>query len=140
MIVIEKDNNKQLYFNSQDLTEISKAGVWKLPPLILYIALALLTLAIFAADYNTQLGVAVWILYVIPITLSLLAWRPIVPVIVAVGVSVLMLVGYQPDQKIGNLVLAQINRTFGFSVIWIMAGVGFFFFRNKIKNSFFKIY
>ncbi len=99
----------------------------------LYLVLSFSAVAIFLADYLSARGVSVWIFYIFPLTVSLLAWRPAVPLIVATGTTILMVLGFFLDSA-GYISsdVAQINRGMGIFNIWVMATVGFFFIRNKV--------
>lgn len=84
------------------------------------------------ADLYTPLGVAVWVMYLIPLALSLLASRPQIPLAVAAVSTLLMGVTLFSDEPGDNMQLAQVNRACGIFTIWIMAGVAFYFVKNKI--------
>ena len=89
---------------------------------VAYALLAGLTLCIFALDLITPLGVAVWILYVVPIALTLFGQRSDVPVIGAITCTVLMLLTLATDSP-GTLGfwVAALNRVCGIVVIWTLA-------------------
>ena len=53
------------------------------PSLALYAALSAVGVLILALDLMTPLGVAVWILYVVPIGLTLFGTSPSVPIVAA---------------------------------------------------------
>ena len=67
---------------SVDTTRLLTAGI------------ALTMVGVLFADVCTPLGVAVWIVYLIPLLLTLFAWRPEVPLVVGVLTSALMVIGY----------------------------------------------
>ncbi|HEY0009342.1 MAG TPA: response regulator [Tepidisphaeraceae bacterium] len=103
------------------------------PTPLLYAAIALSMLAILVADYVTPLGIVVWVLYVIPVAVSVFAWRPMVPLLVALLATVLMAVTYVTD---GNgtvsASMALLNRGFGIATIWILAATGHRFILNRL--------
>ncbi|EAQ77778.1 sensor histidine kinase/response regulator [Blastopirellula marina DSM 3645] len=72
-------------------------------------------------------------MYLIPIALSLLAWRPQIPLAVAAVATLLMFATLVSDEPGFNLVIAQINRGCGIFTIWVMAIVAYFFVKNKLE-------
>lgn len=100
---------------------------------ILYAVIVLLSSGIFYADFLTERGIVVWVLYLIPLTLSYLSWRPTVPFILSALVTCFMILNYYTDARGIDRELAQLNRLLGLAGIWINAGVGFFYIRNKIS-------
>ena len=90
--------------------------------LSLYIGLGAIAAAVFAADLFTPLGVAVWILYILPVGLTLLGREPTAPILAAIGCTLLMVVTAFTDAP-GQIVtwVAYINRACGVVAIWSMA-------------------
>jgi CheY-like chemotaxis protein/signal transduction histidine kinase len=86
---------------------------------------------VFIGDFNTRFGITVWVLYIIPVCLSLLTWRPFFPLGIALLVSVLMLLNIEDVGDI-NPYIAELNSTLGIITIQIIAIIGYFFIRNKI--------
>jgi signal transduction histidine kinase/CheY-like chemotaxis protein len=86
-----------------------------------YWAIALTMAAVFIVDLNTPIGVATWMLYLVPMTLCFFVWRAWVPLVVA-GTATLLLVldwffsapGIAPS-------IALANRAMGLIVIWLVA-------------------
>jgi len=95
-------------------------------------AIALSAVGVLITDYYTPLGIAVWIIYLIPVVLSLFVWRPRVPLIVGAAVTALMILTYFTDAPGVNPMIARINRGLGIATIWIMAAVGYYFIRNRL--------
>ncbi len=126
-------NNKNADSEGRNIQKLKKGpqGIF-IPGPVLYTLLALITFGIFLADYQTVLGVAVWVLYVIPLTMSLMAWVPTVPVLTACGATFFMVLGFVTDDPGVSQKVAQLNRVMGLSSIWVMAIVGFFYVRNKV--------
>jgi CheY-like chemotaxis protein len=81
-----------------------------------YVAIAAASLLIFCADVVTPLGVSVWILYVIPVVLSILQARPEVPYVVAFVETCLIVIGYFVAPSGIALPVAISNRAFGIGV------------------------
>src|SRR6185369_4077498 len=77
-------------------------------------------LAIFAADYFTPLGVAVWILYIVPLAFTLLSRNALLPLIAASVAFGLMILTMFTDEPGIVPWVAQVNRTCGVVVIWIV--------------------
>ncbi|WP_165246098.1 response regulator [Paludisphaera soli] len=87
---------------------------------------------VFGLDFNTPLGVTVWVLYLVPIAFSLWVWRTFVPILAAGVATLLMVIGYFTSEVwVITREAARINRSFGVVTIWIMAVVGYHFIRNK---------
>ncbi|HEY8190497.1 MAG TPA: GAF domain-containing protein, partial [Micavibrio sp.] len=103
----------------------------KLNNSILYAGIAISIMGVFLADVQTPLGIAVWVLYILPLILSLWIWRPSVPLLIAVGVTILMVVNFLTDEPGMDRTLAEANRAMGLISIWSMAIVSHFFIRNK---------
>ena len=86
-----------------------------------YIATALTLIAVLAADWAAPVGVAVWIFYLLPVTLCLRTSRPDLPVYVA-GVAMTAIAVDYFVSPTGFLTanIVQLNRAFG---IVVTAGV-----------------
>ncbi|MCE3245152.1 MAG: signal transduction histidine kinase, partial [Arthrobacter sp.] len=98
----------------------------------LFTAIVLSLAAVYVADLFTRLGIAVWVLYFIPIVLSLFVWRPIVPFLVAGLASLLIVLAFMTDAPGMDPNLARINRGLAILTIWAMALVGYLFIRNRL--------
>jgi signal transduction histidine kinase/DNA-binding response OmpR family regulator len=111
-----------------------KLGFFERHEVSLYAALALLLGAVFVADLLVALGTAVWVIYLVPLVLAFLAPRPQAPVVVAAVITVLVVVGFLIDFSGGSfdVDIAQINRTMGVAVVWVLAVTGALFIRNRL--------
>jgi CheY-like chemotaxis protein/signal transduction histidine kinase len=98
---------------------------------LLYIGIIVSLICVFAADVMTPLGVAVWVIYIVPLTLSLWLPRPAVPLYIATAVTVLIVANFFADTPGLDPTVAQINRAMGAFTIWVLALVGHFFIRNR---------
>jgi signal transduction histidine kinase/DNA-binding response OmpR family regulator len=100
----------------------------------LYAAVVATMAAVLAADRVTQLGLAVWILYLVPVGLTFFLWRPTAPLWTALATTGLIVLGYVISPRTGELPLwiAQTNRSLGIATAWILAGLGSAFIRNKL--------
>ena len=83
--------------------------------------LLLLTTFVFAGDFLTPLGVAVWILYIIPLGLTMRGRNPAMPLIVAGVATAFMIVTLFTDEPGITPWVAQVNRACGAVVIWVIA-------------------
>jgi signal transduction histidine kinase/DNA-binding response OmpR family regulator len=99
---------------------------------IVYSAIAVSFVGVLAADLYTPLGIAVWIVYLVPVLLSLMLWQPQVPVYMAVVTTLLMISSFLTDDAGVDRWIAQVNRGFGILTIWVMAVVGYFFIKNRL--------
>ena len=104
----------------------------RISSLWLNILLFAMTMCIFSVDYFTRTGLAVWILYIIPMTISLSSLQPRTPPILALLITILMFTGFGFDKNIADEYLAIMNRSFGFVSLWIMGVVGFIYIKNKL--------
>lgn len=103
----------------------------RLEPL-LYGIIALLMVAPFLADIVLPLGTAVWMLYLMPVTLAYMGSRQQVPVILASIITILLPIGYFLSPAGVETELAQINRILAGIVIWIIAAGGTITIRNRL--------
>lgn len=87
---------------------------------------------VFFADLLTPMGVAVWIIYLVPVVLTYFVWRPVAPVAPAALATVLMLIGFILSPPGVEPLIARINRGLGVLTVWVMALVGWQFIRNKL--------
>jgi len=91
----------------------------------LYVLIALMVGGGFALDVATHVGLEVWVLYFIPLIVSLFTTRPIAPVAIGVMCASLVVAGYvlSPAAPVeGVAQISQVNRALG-SVALI--GLGF---------------
>jgi CheY-like chemotaxis protein len=100
--------------------------------LYLYSAIAVVLAGTFVGDLYMPLGLTIWIVYLIPLLFSFVAWRPKVPLIVCVAVTVLLAIGYLTSPSGIAPRMAMINRIFGGVTAWVIACAGHEFIRNKV--------
>src|SRR5262245_15985008 len=100
----------------------------------LYVAIAISMAVVFITDLYTPLGIAIWVIYFVPLTLSFFTWRPLIPVALAVLATILMAIDFAIDPNpIGiSPRLSGINRGFDILTVWIVAGAGHLFIRSKL--------
>lgn len=98
----------------------------------LYAGLAVLLIFPFVADTLFPRGTAVWAGYFLPVVLAYLAPRPQVPLVVAAIATLLTITGFSLATGDLDPMISITNRSIGLTVAWILAGVGFFFIRNRL--------
>lgn len=98
----------------------------------IYAAVLLSIGAVFAADYYARLGIAVFILYMVPMVLMLFTWRPAAPFVVALATSVLIVGDSLMTPKGEFSAIAQMNRWFAVATVWMLAGIGYQFIRIRL--------
>ena len=82
-------------------------------------------------DLTTRLGLAVWLFYVLPVSLSLWLRRPHLPLLVALLCSLLLTLNYLDPSAGLSRNITDINRLIGISVLWCIGITGYFFVRNR---------
>jgi len=110
-----------------DLTHGS-ASLWEL---LTYAAIGISILLTLVVDLTTRIGLAVWVFYVIPVSLSLWLRRPPLPFVVALLCTFLLALNYLDRDAGLSRSLADVNRLMGISILWVIAGTGYFFIRNR---------
>jgi len=113
-------NSRGLQFSERDLS------------ITLYTVIGLITAGVFVSDLSLEIGIAIWVLYLIPMMLSLLLWQPWTPMVLSLAISILILVGLQFSPEGGDPTRAIINRSIGIATILIVAGIGFSFIKNRL--------
>ncbi|MCW7541571.1 response regulator [Aquabacterium sp. A7-Y] len=83
-----------------------------------YLLLGALTLGVFGVDTVTRLGLAEWLLYLVPLALCLFQPHPALPVALATVSTVLTLLGWVLSPGGMNQDMALINRSVGVVAMW----------------------
>jgi signal transduction histidine kinase/DNA-binding response OmpR family regulator len=96
-------------------------------------SIGLAAAVVFIADLSAPLGVAVWIVYLIPLLLCVHTWRPWLPLAVAGAATALMVIGYWVSPSGVNTGLAVMNRGLGIATVWIVASIVSSGIRNKLR-------
>ena len=80
-----------------------------------------LTVMVFVLDLMTPLGIAIWILYVLPVGLT--RWSPFEPLTASVAgaCTALMIFGYFNSSPGIDPEIAFINRLLGILMLWVTA-------------------
>jgi hypothetical protein len=87
------------------------------------VAIAVLLAAVFFIDISTGLGFTPWLLYVVPLGLTYWIGSSYSPLIVAVGCSALMFLGYALSPPLVSPPIALTNRLFGTVTFLAMGGL-----------------
>ncbi len=103
----------------------------RLQPILYGILIGLMVL-IFGADMVLPLGIAVWVLYLFPISLAFFTWRLQIPLALAAAATAFLVLGYFLGPPGGSAATAQINRTFGTVTFWVVGITGYFFIKSKL--------
>ena len=98
----------------------------------IYLSIVVTMACVLIGDYHTPRGIAVWVLYMIPVGLSLFTWRPQVPIAVALVATALIILTFFTDAAGLAANLTILNRTFGLITIWSLALIGYRFIQNRI--------
>ncbi len=96
-----------------------------------YAVIAGVTISVFIADLLTQLGIAVWILYLIPIIVSFVLWHPLMPLSLAGAATGLMVLGFFMSPAGVDAHFGLVNRIFGGITAWTMGAAGYLFISGK---------
>ena len=101
----------------------------------LYVAIAFSMAIVFITDLYTPIGIAVWVIYFIPLTLSFFTWRPLIPVALAILATILMAIDFAIDPNPVGISpkLAVINRGFDILTVWIVAVTGHLFAQSQSR-------
>jgi len=90
--------------------------------LLLSVGIAALLAVVFVADWLTPLGVVVWVLYVLPVGLTLLGQSPTLPIGIAAACTVAMVLTLFTDAPSGIATwMVYVNRACGVVVLWVLA-------------------
>jgi hypothetical protein len=95
--------------------------------LVLYWAISLTVGAVFFIDIQTPIGVATWMLYLVPLVLCFLGSLPLLPFVVAVVATGLIALDWFLSPPAVGLVesIALFNRGMGLFVTWVVAALAY---------------
>ena len=90
------------------------------------LVIAACIMVVFGIDLVDPRGVAVWVLYFVPIALASFAWSAQLPLLVAGVCTTLVVAGYflSPVPLDSSAQFAPLNRSFGFGTMWVAAIIG----------------
>lgn len=93
------------------------------PNPLVHVAIALSALAVLCADLVAPVGVAIWILYLVPLALTLYEWRAKAPLVIAGLVTLFVMGRYavirRPTEWSAHI--TRVNRGLGVVTIWAVA-------------------
>ena len=112
--------------------ELSRASMTQFT----YAAIFLSLVIVIVADIFTARGTAVWVIHIVPVALSLLAWRPGLPLLIAAIATLAMATTFVTDTEGVNFEIALLNRVLGVVTVWTIAGISFFFIHSKRSIDF----
>lgn len=103
----------------------------KISPL-LYAGVALSLTVTAAADHFAGLGIAVYILYMVPVTLAFFTWKSWMPMLTAFAASLLIALDFwlTPDGAMEDV--ARLNRVFGVITVLSLGGIGMQFVLTRL--------
>jgi CheY-like chemotaxis protein len=87
----------------------------------LYVAIAAISAIVFAIDTQTRVGYAEWLLYMVPVALTLFQPRPLAPLLVVAGQIVLLVSGFLLSPDGIDAQIGATNRVVGFLVLLCVA-------------------
>ena len=102
----------------------------------IYVLVSVLVAAVFGLDLATHLGMEEWVLYFVPLTVSLFTSRPLAPVGVGLTCAALVGAGYllSPMPELEAVVrFSQINRALGSAALIGLGFVGWRFVATKTR-------
>ena len=97
-----------------------------------YAAVVAAMLIVFAGDLYTPLGIATWVLYLIPVAIAIASAWPTLPLQIASAATLLILVTLYTDETGMRWDVAVANRVFGVFTVWTLAIVGYYFITNRV--------
>jgi CheY-like chemotaxis protein/signal transduction histidine kinase len=100
---------------------------------LLHGLIAVLLVATFVADLLLPLGIAIWVIYLLPTALAYFLWRPTVPLLVALVSTLMVIIGFFLSRAGVDPDVARANRALGVLTAWIVAATGYFFIRSKLE-------
>ena len=95
--------------------------------LALYLAIAAISAIVFVIDTQTRVGYAEWLLYLVPVALTMFQPRPLAPFLVVASQIVLLILGFLMSPDGIDSQIGATNRVVGFIVLIAIA-----FLVNKV--------
>ena len=89
-------------------------------------------LGVFLVDVATPLGMSEWVVYLLPVAMTLLTWRPRTSLLVALLASVLLVAGYYASPPNLHPGIAAFNRSLGLITIGVLAAICYGAVRRKL--------
>jgi len=98
----------------------------------LELLLLALSLVIFAIDVRIPIGMTFWLLHLVPLSLAMFAWRPLLPPALALLATLLVILDYFLSPPGASPLVSLFNRANGVIVFWVLAFVGHRHIRAKL--------
>jgi hypothetical protein len=90
---------------------------------VIYWLIALSMAVVFIIDIRTPIGVATWLMYLLPILMCFLVSTPWLPLVLAAVATVLIVVDWFVSPPGTSSDIAQVNRGMGLVCIWTTAAL-----------------
>ncbi len=103
------------------------------PHPVIYWLLAMSMAVVFTIDIRTPIGVATWLLYLLPILMCFLVPKPWLPLLVALASTALIAADWLFSPPGSSVEVAMVNRTMGCICIWSTALLARFTLATRIK-------
>ena len=101
---------------------------------MLRLSIVLSTAAVFAIDVVTVGGISDWVLYLVPMILTLFTWRPSIPLLAAAVSSSLAVLGYFLSAPgVVPAWVSAINRSFAVVTLWALGFVARHLVRSRLE-------
>jgi PAS domain S-box-containing protein len=91
---------------------------------VLQVIVVVGVVGVLLLDLLTPLGIVAWILYLVPLSVSLYLWRPATPILVATAGTIGVIIGYfisPPPLQIYSRGIYLLNRAMGAVALWAVA-------------------
>ena len=100
---------------------------------VIYWLIAMSMAVVFIIDVRTPIGVATWLLYLLPILMCFLVPKPWLPLLVALASTALIAIDWFFSPPGSSAEIAMVNRSMGLICIWSTALLARFTLATRIK-------
>src|SRR5262245_1211506 len=100
---------------------------------VIYWLIAMSMAVVFIIDVRTPIGVATWLLYLLPILMCFLAPKPWLPLLAALTSTVLILTDWFLSPVGSSVEISMVNRSMGLICIWSTALLARFTLATRIR-------
>ncbi|MBK1882193.1 response regulator [Luteolibacter pohnpeiensis] len=101
---------------------------------IALIAAGVTLAAVYVVDFFSDPGIAVFILFLVPVVLTFFSWRPLLPIIAGFISTTLILMNYIMTPVGPNPEMVQLNRSFCILTLWVVSAIGMIFIRARLVS------
>ena len=102
---------------------------------VLYVAIFLSMILVFVGDLVSPLGFSDWLIYLLPISLTLFLWQPTTVFRIAAVTTILLIIGFFASPPKIDPGIAATNRVIGAIVIWMVAAISYHSVKNKLVQA-----